>query len=293
MPRVRLVVAFLALFAMALAGCGGGNEPSGGGGDNASPNEAVAAAATKTSDAGSSRVSFTIEMTDVGSQPVRMTGDGLFDSKTREGRMTMDLSQLGQAAGAQLGKAQVVFQDFTLYMKFPFLRQLQPNLKPWLKFDLQALGKQQGFDLGQLSQLNQGDPTQALAYLRGASSDTKKVGEEDVRGTQTTHYHMTVDLKKVAANAPPEQRKQVQASIDEIVSKTGVRQVPTDVWIDDDGLVRRIRIAYKDFQFTGSQKGDMTMTQELYDFGVEVNVSPPPADQVSDISDILNPAQTG
>jgi hypothetical protein len=137
---------------VALAGCGGGS--SGGSGDatsGATPIQAVQAAATKTGDAGSSRVAFTIAMSSAGSQQATITGEGAFDGTQHEGEMTMDLTKLGAAAGgADLGEAHVIFKGLTVYMKFPFLQQMQPNMKPWIRFDLDALGKQQGVDLGSL-----------------------------------------------------------------------------------------------------------------------------------------------
>lgn len=288
--RRSLAPVLLAALAV-IAGCGGGGDSAGESSGGGTPLQAVAAAATKTGQEGSSRVSFVVSLSGVGSQQATIKGDGVFDSARHVGQMQMDLSDLGNAAGGmQLGKAEVIFDRLVVYMKFPFLAQMQPNMKPWLKLDLAQIGNQQGFDLGQLTQLNQGDPTQALAYLRAASSDTKKVGEEDVRGTHTTRYHMTVDLKKVAATAPPAQRKQIQASIDQLVEKSGIRHVPADVWIDDEGLVRRIQLVYENFRFAAGQQGTMALTQELYDFGVDVKVSPPPADQITDLSTLLGGA---
>jgi hypothetical protein len=279
----------LVLFVVAVAGCGGG------GGNEAATStrgpaaaQLVANAAAKTADAGTSRTAFTITMTGFAAEPAKVVGEGIFDSQHRRGRVTFDLSQLGEAAGGQdLGKAEMIVDDLVVYMRWPFLRRLNPKIKEWLKFDLKAFGKQQGVDLGQLSQLEQSDPSQALAYLRAVGNDVRAVGEDDVRGAATTHYTMTVDLRKVASVAPPEQRAQVKASIDQIIAKSGVREVPAEVWIDEDGLVRREKLEFRDFTFAPGQTGDMTMTMDLFDFGVEVHVKPPPANEVTDIQGLL------
>jgi hypothetical protein len=89
---------------------------------------------------------------------------------------------------------------------------------------------------------------------------------------------MTVDLEKVA-KLNPEQR----GNVERVIEQSGVREVPTEVWVDDDGLVRRMKLLYDDMQFAAGQRGDMAMTMELYDFGLEVDVEPPPAGQVVDI----------
>ena len=52
---------------------------------------------------------------------------------------------------------------------------------------------------------------------------------------------------------------------------------PVDVWIGDDGLVRRIRV----------EEGSSPATIEFYDFGVDVAVQAPPTDQVQDIDDLF------
>jgi len=275
----RSLAISLAMLA-ALTACGGTSTP-------ATPQAAVVEAANRTSEAGSSRASFEVVMTGLGPEPFTMTGEGVFDSSESKGRMTMDLSALAEGSGQDFGEAELIFDDFVVYMKFPFLQELQPGFKPWLKFDIRELGKEEGFDLGQLSQLNQSDPSQALQYLRGASDDVKEVDREEVRGVETTHYRMTIDLKKVVDQAPEDQREQLRASIDQIVEKSGVRMVPTEVWIDADGLARRMKLTYEGMRFAPGQQGDMTMTMELYDFGVQVDVEPPPESEVTDVQELI------
>lgn len=276
----RLLAISLALLT-ALSACGGGTSAP------ATPQAAVVEAANRTSEAGSSRASFEVTMTGLGPGPFTMKGEGVFDSSESRGRMTMDLSALAEGSGQEFGEAELIFDDLVVYMRFPFLQELQPGLKPWLKFDVRELGKEQGFDLGQLSQLNQNDPSQALQYLRAASDDVQEVGKEDVRGVETTHYRMTIDLQKVVDQAPEDQREQLHAQIDQIVEQSGVRMVPTEVWIDADGLARRMKLTYEGMRFAPGQEGDMTMTMELYDFGVEVDVEPPPESEVTDVQELI------
>jgi hypothetical protein len=281
-----MVVRSLAFLAAALtllgvSACGGGTSAP------ATPQAAVVQAADRTSDAGSSRASFEITMTGLAPEPLTMTGEGIFDSQARKGRLTMDLSALGAGSGQDLGEAEMIFDDFVVYMKFPFLSEQQGGLKEWLRFDIRELGKEQGFDLGQLSQLNQNDPSQELQYLRAASEDVEELGKEEVRGVETTHYRMTIDLRKVVDQAPEEQREQLRAQIDQIVEQSGIQMVPTEVWIDDEGLARRMQLTYEGMRLAPGQEGDMTMTMELFDFGVEVDVQPPPANNVTDLQDLL------
>ncbi len=285
--RARPLAVLLVALLMVAAACGSGEEASAPK-DDASPQAEVAAAAGKTADAGSYRAEFALTMD--GAIPgspgrrVAMDGEGVFDAKAQSGRMTFDMSEFAKAVGAQdFGDMEIVMERFVMYMKFPLLQQLQPGMKPWIRFDLRKLAAQQGLDLAGLQQVNQSDPRQALLYLRAASGPVDEVGEEDVRDVATTHYRMTVDLEKVA-KLDPEQRENVER----VIEQSGVREVPTEVWVDDDGLVRRMKLAYDDMRFAAGQRGDMAMTMELYDFGVDADVEPPPARQVVDIEQLMN-----
>jgi hypothetical protein len=60
---------------------------------------------------------------------------------------------------------------------------------------------------------------------------------------------------------------------------------PAEAWIDAKGRVRRLAVTMS----MGGQLGTpmtMTMTEELYDFGVRTNVTPPADDLVVDLSSL-------
>jgi len=130
-----------------------------------------------------------------------------------------------------------------------------------------------------------GDPTEALGYLKAASSKVEVVGEEQVRGAHTTRYAVTFDVARQAAQLPEEVRG--------LFEESGFSfPKPADVWVDDQGRLRKIHYAVTmkvpdevPDQGTQGNQGlspPMTVetTLELYDFGVEVHVAPPPASQV-------------
>ena len=278
---MRRLVLLAALAALALAACGGGGGSTAptltSSAQTVSGSDAssfIAQAGQKTRAAGGARVSFTLEMTG-GQANGTMSGEGVFDR--HGGRMTMNLGGLaGGALGS--GKAEVVFRDLVYYVKLPAAAMAQlPTGKMWLKFDLGALSEQAGLDLEQLTQLNQSDPSQALQLLSGAE-DFEEVGEGEVRGVGTTHYRGTVDMSKVAETAPED----VQDDIRKIIEQTGDRTVPMDIWVDGDGLARRLRWTQHLPQGT-----TMTMNEELYDFGAEVDATTPPADEVLDLTALL------
>lgn len=280
MRRALLILSLLS--ALALAACGGESGSVEAESDGGGSRQAVLAAAQMTTEAGSYRSSFDLAFEGLGDEPVSMRGEGVFGSEPPRGRMTFDMSELGAIAGQDLGKADFIFDGDTVYMRFPALSSRVPEIKEWIKFDLADLSGQLGADLGQVSQINQSDPSAALEYLRAASEDVEEVGEEEVRGQPTTRYRMTVDLRKVAA-ATPGQR----SNVEKVVRLSGIEELPAEVWVDGEGRVRRMTLAYANLKAGQGRETDMKMTMELFDFGVEVDVEPPEPDRVTDIGDFL------
>jgi LppX_LprAFG lipoprotein len=272
---MRLTLALLALTLAAL--------PLACGGDDLSPKAAVAEAATKTADAGSARVSFNGEMTGVPGGPLEIRGEGEFEGQ--RGRITFDMSDFAAASGGLFGgEMEMVMDGLVIYMKFPSELAAQlPGGKPWLKMDLKEAGKELGIDFEDLMQFQQADPTQSLRYLLGASDDFEEVGSEEVRGVATTHYRGTVDLRKVAELAPEE----VRTTYERVIALAGVTELPFEVWVDEEGLARRMKYEQPLPSGSGGQKSTMALTMEMYDFGVQVDVEPPPSDQVIDMQKLL------
>jgi hypothetical protein len=271
----RLLLPLVVLLALVASACGGSGVSSTDGSPSSAPAAAaVASAGQKSSDAGSARASFTATFT--GATSGTMTGVGEFSQ--REGHLTMDMSDLGGGAFGN-GAAELTFSDLVYYMKLPQGAGLPlPPGREWFKIDLKEIGQTQGLDLEQLTQLSQSDPSQALDFLRGASDDFHEVGTEDVRGESTTHYAGTIDLNKVAESAPADLAEQYKKLAELAPSPT----VPMDVWIGDDGYVQKLR-----FQQKLAAGSSMTMEEELYDWGTDVNVTVPSDDEVVDLTQLL------
>jgi hypothetical protein len=159
--------------------------------------------------------------------------------------------------------------------------------EPWVKFDLEKMGQSLGANMGQLAQLGQNDPTQSLEYLK-AAGQVRRLGNDRIRGVETTHYHAVVDLEKVASQAP----EQVAASVKQLIDMSGTTSVPIDVWIDGQGLLRRMHYSYAmSNQTAGNSK--VALTMDLFDFGVAVDVHPPPAGRVTDLTKLMQHEAAG
>src|SRR4051794_9729850 len=218
-----LTMAAVLLVALAGTACGE---------SKASAETIVRGAPAKTQKAKTARLAMVADTT-AGSNAVHVTADGVIDLAGHKADMTMDVGQ------ALPGKIRMLLVGLTAYLQLPSeLASQVPGGKPFVKVDLQQAAKQQGFDLGAIQQ--NADATAQLDYLRGVSNDVHEVGHDTLRGTSTTHYAGTVDLKKAAATAATPEAKQ---SIERAEQVLGTSTFPVDVWIDGQGRLRKM--AYK------------------------------------------------
>ena len=81
------------------------------------------------------------------------------------------------------------------------------------------------------------NPADVLAMLKTVGS-VQTVGDGDRRRRPTTHYKATVDLTKAAGQLGEPAKSAVQHVIDQ----GGPSSIPADVWIGDDGLVRKATV---------------------------------------------------
>ncbi len=102
-------------------------------------------------------------------------------------------------------------------------------------------------------------PQALLELLRDASTSSERLGEERVRDADTVRYRLVVECG--------------QAELTDCDGAT----VPVDVWIGEDGLVRRIAV----------EEGASPFTVEFYDFGADVAIEAPPVDRTQDLGGTL------
>jgi hypothetical protein len=282
----RLALGLVLIAPFGAAACGSEEEATKRSED---PVAAVAAATEKTTAAGTSRVSLVSEG-EIQGQSLRAEGTGALDYGARRGTWTVAFS--GEAAGALAAQdVDVVVDGFVMYMRSPLLSRAVGTGKQWLKFDLNELSERQGINLTELSRLSQGDPSEALNWLRAAGDDVEEVGTEEVRGAETTHYRATIDLRRVDDLVPSRQREATRRSIESMIELTGQTEIPTEVWIDADGRVRRYRYTQR---FPAAGTGaivEPTITTEFFDFGVEVDAEPPPRGEVTDVVELIERAE--
>ena len=274
---VRRVLSLLCLAACATAaaGCGG---------DTLSF-DPVASAATKTAASESSRVAFTATMNVDGVGGMAFSGAGVFDGRMRSGALNMRY-QLPPAAQAQLGGVDPTMEmimdgrnGLVMYMRSPLFARVVGD--KWIKVDVAEEAKKEGIDLQAVMNSTQADPSQTLAMLT-ASTGAHPIGYDRVRGIFTTHYKLNIDLARLA-----KQHKELRERSDNVRKLTGISSYPAEAWIDKAGRVRRLKV---DMSYNTPVGGafTMSMTEDLYAFGIKVDVRPPDASQVVDASALTN-----
>jgi hypothetical protein len=215
----------------------------------------VAYAATRTLDAGSSRVEVTYQFpSSVSSSPVfPLAIRGLIDYRNHRGQIAYGFDE------------KIVYDGGVVYERVP--SQLSAD-KPWVRFESdEDFG---GTDVLDLQTRAMFDPTHLLAFLRRTSSGVRDVGTDTVRGFPTTHYEGVLDLQKIVDQAPADQRQELQEELD-FLTEGMPRTIPYGIWVDGDDIARRLRI---------DETPSAAITIEFYDFGVPVVLDLPREDQI-------------
>jgi hypothetical protein len=268
----RSVLALTATGALALAGCAGTTQSNQSDGSNdpltrlrsnasASLQEAVA----KTEQAKS--VAFTTEGTAAG-KTANGSGQIAFGPPVQAEVM---MNTLG------IGPLSVRLIDTVLYAQIPQQQQETVGGKKWFKLDLAQIAKAGGFDAEQFTnQIRNANPTTQLKTLLDSGKLTV-VGDEKVDGTPTVHYTGTVPV----ASYLKQQDEKARALVEQQLTKAGIKDVTTDLWVDAAYQLRKSRMVMK------STAASTDLTTVYRDYGKPVQVTAPPAADVSDLAGLI------
>jgi len=165
------------------------------------------------------------------------------------------------------------------YVHFPAISKQLPEGKSWVRSDGKSM-KVDGFEFGELEGFASSDPRQLLEMLEAAGGEVETVGVEELRGAETTHYRALIDAAEYAKTATPQERAKLGPLTEQLQS--GVGEVPVDVWLDGDGLVRKIALEISAKE--QGRAGSASVSFELWDYGEDVEIELPPAEDVVDAS---------
>jgi hypothetical protein len=202
----------------------------------------------------------------------RSSGRGTFNSTTGVHGASIDVRQ--------------VMDGHSVYLTSDAFKGRLPGGKSWMKINLAQAAKVNNFDLSAFGTNGPSqDPSQVLDYLVGAGK-AQKAGTEDVRGTATTRYRVTVDLNRAKARS---KSKSAKTAIEQLLNTLdGTTKIPVDVWVDAKHRVLRERVRYTaDIQ--GNQNA-MDFTTDFTGFGVAVKADPPAGKDTVDGLELLRKA---
>ncbi len=199
-----------------------------------------------------------------------MTGHMVFDD---EKELTRSVMTFPSPKSGDTVTMRMVTEGTVMYMRSSQFGSL-PDGREWMSLDL-ALGE----DLE--SPLPAGtDAKGELEFLKEVTGVSKR-GREVVRGVPTTRYAGTIDVSEQAERL----REQGGDGLSSLVEEKG-GPLRIEVWIDDDGLVRRMDYAGSQPGAEGEGRTMIDMRMDFYDFGSIPEIEVPDSSEVFDATSL-------
>jgi hypothetical protein len=261
MRTIARLTCGVAVVALALAGCSketGTPVGSGPGADAKVDSLVTLADLVKRKSTEKQAAHVTIAV-DAGGEAITGAGDMRFGDKP-----AMDLKM----SVPEMAELTLRFVDGVFYFKLP--EEPEPG-KPWVKIDTNGtdeLSQALGNVVAQMK--DSGDPSQLLSNLQRAGTITATKTEQ-LNGKSTTHYTVTVDVAKLAAQQPA-----LAAA-----TKAGISSFPLDVWLDADNLPARITVNTPYTDPKTQQTAQVKVQADYTDWGKRVDVTAPPAGEIA------------
>ncbi|MET7682737.1 hypothetical protein [Streptomyces sp. NPDC005423] len=240
-------------------GCAGGGALADDARAAQDPAAVLRGAADRLVAAGSSKVRTSMEMATGGTR-VTIRGEGVYDFRGRLGRLTVRLPQ-DPAGASEHAPITELLAPGALFMKN---RGAGVPVDKWVRIDTGRLSD------GNLVTGGATDPAASAELLRGTRRAVY-AGRTELDGTTVRHYRGTADLAAAARGAPAGGRAALAAAAKGFATAL----VPFDVYLDDQGRVRKIE---QHFSFVNGQRPGtvaVTSTTLLHDFGTPADVRLP------------------
>lgn len=253
------------------------------------------AAMSESAEASPSRIEGTIAVELPGGESAEMPMSMMVDPATGDSSMSMDMAAMAGATGdtedippemaEMMGSMEVREIGDTVYLSFPFFTAFLGAETEWVSMPAEEGDMADEMTSGPTPD----DPGRFLESFSEAEGTVEEIGSEEIRGISTTHYRLIVEedwqdeLSEEDLSELTEQGPLPDASF------------PIDLWVGDDGLVHRMAIDIQAEDFPGTEDDEiegMSMTFDFFDFGESVTIEAPPADQVTDISELSGPMGT-
>ena len=233
---------------------------------------------------------------------VSFTVTGAFDPFSNRAEMSFDFTDLiaGIVASTNDPEAasllESIFGDEPLqfrhidgiaYLSGPLISALLDVQTNWISFPAELDESAQSIGAIGLGQFN--SQADLLAFLDEVYG-VDEIGSESVRGAATTHYRGVISLTTLLTQLHPDEVAQIEADLG-IKLDDHLGDTPLDIWIDDDGIIRRILLVTDFSEYGGVGRyaeeavGAITLLHEVYDVGASIVVEYPPFDDITPFDD--------
>jgi hypothetical protein len=245
-----------------------------GGADELNP---VAEAAQRTAAMPGARLKMEVTYTVLGaSKPIVANGAGAFDARSGRSRihLTVAVPGRGPTTLTSVGDQRVAFIHSAL-----FAAELPPG-KEWLGME-PLLGHSPQDALG--SGPGAGS---TIEMLKAAGGDVEELDHQQVRGHRTTRYKSSIDFSDVAEALAEHGEGELAREYEEFAEKAP-DPIPVEVWVDERGLARLVRMVQEVPLSSGGPALTMDMRMEFFDFGIQPKIALPPKGRVLDTTPVI------
>lgn len=160
----------------------------------------------------------------------------------------------------------------------------------WGRVDLSALGDIAPDQVRSSVSSGQGMDPMALFEILAGTDDVDDLGRSEVDGEPVHGLAAQVSLRELmeAQGTDPEDLAQQVAGTDEFPEAVFDTEMSIEVWIDDDGLVRRLAFAYGPelFEATDEFEGaEFGFSFDFFDYGEPVDIEFPDPSETVDVTE--------
>lgn len=261
----RLAIGLTALALTGVAACGTGQTTQSGGTPSGDSSEKTEQSLSPLSNISALGDAVGEAMRDSSTVKMSMRAENFPAEAAKMMNYDCDLELVGPSMHCD-GFMDFIMESDTMYMRFPKeMREQQGMTKPWVEMSPEELG-QTGTDFGELTKF--GDIERMLP--EGSEINEKRKTELD--GEKAVRYDVTVDMNVLAEQGEGQNRSNAQEML-----KGGVEELDYVFWVDERGLP--MRIVAKMPPMPGAP-ADARMVVTYSDWGKEVDISAPPAEEV-------------
>ena len=90
---------------------------------------------------------------------------------------------------------------------------------------------------------------------------------------------ITHEAETIVEQSPPDQQKAMR----KYLRLMGIDTYPVDLWVDRNGVVRKLATKLE-YKLPSGEYVQMSVSEVYFDFGVEVDIEPPAAKTVLDVT---------